>query len=291
MPTSAATPCFPLADTWWLPRLQRLAPPPVDTMAGSAVAEAAPLYGAAPALFPGFCATLAESGRQAALCLLPDGQTLLLLEYSFLTAAQHSTQRASETAPASWAFSNPNGIFCFTQNGGFRFTPPESAGEFMDLRSTWVNLDDSYGLLGIYGGESFQVARTPDKEGFNRDEFHWRTGTSSSEGTIDRGSALIANCPVKEQNDIFRDGELLRLKGCCSGPVRAIHATGRNGRLYIFATCFAVAGQNEGQLTLPPGHWLCLTGGLPAPQDEATGEIRLRPGESQLWMEGATNHE
>ncbi len=308
MPAPADLPCAPLKDLWWCATLNLTIPD------REGVCEDAPAYGSSAAFSPGACRMLCDGGRQAAACLLPDGQTLILLEFfaaaasgirfgaereagmdapRSLVASRGNGQLTALLAglPASWAFSDPSGIFCFTKNGGMLFPQADGAGESMNLRSPWVNLDDRYALLGIYGADTFWVRRQLSADGTNRDEFHWLPSAGEDPDAAemtDRGTALISECPVVLQHEIFQDRRLVRLECGCSRLVRAVYAQGCDGRRYIFAACFAGGtGGEEQSLLLPAGGWRCAGRwtGCSWHRHSDEGIQTIRPGECRLWME------
>lgn len=310
---SPGIPIFSVQELWWAGAFAG-GGCDYDGAVGVCVAEPQAEYASPAGLRPDSCRMVCDGGRQAAVCMLPDQRTLLVIEYftaqlsgirfgadvdresgygaKSVTPASccHSARLTAMLAhcPASWAFRNPSGIFCFTKNGGMLLPSPEDAGESMNLRSPWVNLGDRYALMGIYGADTFYVLRHRAPDGTNRDEFHWLPlpGDDPQEVfTTDRATALISDCPVALQNELFRDRRMVRYTGGCTRQVRAVLLQGRDGAQYLFAACFAGGSGHEHQtIRLPHGRWLRRGLGPRHPAHDE-GEQTLRHGECRLWME------
>ncbi|MBN1808925.1 MAG: hypothetical protein JW909_07625 [Planctomycetes bacterium] len=224
---------------------------------------------------------------------LPDGRTAVRLERAVLDPRRVFLRR--------WAgvkLEIPNDIF----NGGSRccraaggeFVLPSHRGErqVVTLDSTWVNVDDSIGLVGLYGADTWSILRRGCPVGgyaygnILTDAFCW--GLDLEPRDLAGPAVLFDNaCVVLSSVDASLTARLASQSfaervACDSVDCRAVRVLGADGRSYLLVACFG-ASTSTPFAAFPEGPWVDIVSGAPAATPPA-----LEPAQAMLFASGET---
>ena len=183
--------------------------------------------------------------HQYAVAALPDGRTMIVLEYCRLGVRSYLSE------VKGLKLNVPNDLFngyrrtYFTAAG--KIVATGSAGGALDLASRWANVEDTVGVVGVYGAESLTLhqagARRASSYGDSLyyDElcFPCRVGTldvNAGAVVLDCGSIVLSGADRGETKRLAEEG-VARLE-CDREPARAVRVHGADGEAYALAVNF-----------------------------------------------------
>ncbi|MCZ7648044.1 MAG: hypothetical protein M5U26_22755 [Planctomycetota bacterium] len=221
---------------------------------------------------------------------LPDERTVLRLEFAAL-----EPRRVYLDAVEGVKWEIPNDILTgrrtYAFAGGERTLEPRlGANEVIGLGSAWVNVDGRLGAVGIYGADTWSIARRGTRIGgysgsMLTDALCWpcRAGREAVEGPatlLDSGVALFASTGAAATKTYHEQGLAKRLEA--PGLLRAILALGFDGRQYVLAANFG-AEPVAATLAAPLGNWIDLAGGRTLSAEQGL-DVQLEPNRAKLFL-------
>lgn len=185
-----------------------------------------------------------------AFAALPDGHTCLCIQY--VVAATDRTVYISHVQDLHCAV--PNDIFngnkrsLYSDTGHTEVKSPPARDEILTVHSSWLNVDDTLGIVTLHGGDQFIVDRSSQRrEGGYRSLFveeiclHQDRSVrrcEPGEVLVDAGFAVISGATAKETRNA-RGGSI---KHDAAG-IRAVWVVGMDGTRYEFWANFGEHAQ------------------------------------------------
>ena len=223
--------------------------------------------------------------HQFAVAALPDERTMVVLEFCRLGIRTYLAE------VKGLKLNVPNDLFnahrrTYRFAGGERVLRGDGEG-VVALDSAWVNVEDTLGVVGLYGGEGFSLFQAGRRRasGYGESLYYdevcspCRVGTHDVPGgtvVLDCGSAVLSGASAAETESLARAGA--RSLACDSPLVRAVEVAGADGRRYVLAANF---GETPATVTLARPLADVVTG-----RRLVGGAVEIAPGEAVLAGEG-----
>ncbi|MEW6355169.1 MAG: hypothetical protein AB1696_02495 [Planctomycetota bacterium] len=198
-----------------------------------------------------------ETARhQIAFAALPDGHTAVRLEH-----ARVPDRRVYLARIEGVRMNVPNDIFnkmkrrYITKNGDQIVRSRLGKRQVINLDSPWVNVEDSIGLIGVYGGDAWTILQHGERTGGYRGSiladvlcFPFREGfwdVYGSEVVLDTGCVILSSVDAAKTGGLFESGMARRLT-CDEADARAVRVRALDGKTYILLANFS---KTEGRVT------------------------------------------
>ncbi|MBN1553696.1 MAG: hypothetical protein JXA11_03040 [Phycisphaerae bacterium] len=184
-----------------------------------------------------------------AFVALPDGHTVARLEYATI-----SERRVYIEGVEGVRLQIPNDLFnrgvreYFTSAGRREHRMHLGPPEVIDLHSSWVNVENILGVVGVWGAESWFLVRKGRRTGGYAGSictdvlcYPGEIGLRYVDGPavlLDTGCAILTGVDSQQTRDYQEENSAVRIP--CEVPgVRVMQAMGRDGRCYLVACNFS----------------------------------------------------